>query len=286
MTAFVELIEAALPALNAIMALLALFAMGLDVPVERLRGALRHRLDLGWGLACNFLAVPAVAYFACQLVGLAPGLTLGIMICALTPGGGVGTLLTDRAGGDVSISLTLMILCALLSILLTPLLVAYSAEQLAIDSSGSLFLRLLAVFFFFQLLPLFVGMWVRHHQPDRALRWKPAAAKTAFALLLGIPIAYIWLRGGLLMEGLDVLFTATLISLLAYGVPIFWRYAAEGAKRAYMLTTGVRNLALSLVLVSTVFAEQVEVLFGVLGYGLMMFLVGIPLAEHLHRRNT
>ncbi len=279
-----ELLELSLPALNAMLALSALFSMGLDVSVDRLLGALRHRLDLSWGLFCNFLAVPGFALLACTVMQIEPALTLGIMLCALTPGGGVGTLLTDRAGGDVSISVTLMILCALLSILMTPLLIGWSAGQLAVDVSGNLYLQLFLVFLCFQLLPLFAGMLVRHRQPERAQRWKPVIAKIAFALLIGITAAYIWLRGAVLGEGLHVLFTATVISLFAYGLPMCWRYRAEGARRAYMLTTGVRNLALSLVLVSTVFAGQDEVLFGLLGYGLMMFLVGIPCAEYLRAR--
>ncbi len=277
-------LEQWLPALNALMALTALFSMGLDVSVERFRGALRHRMDLTWGMLCNFIAVPAFAYFTCQVMQVEAALTLGILICALTPGGGVGTLLTDRAGGDVSISVTLMILCALLSILLTPALVAWSADRLHIDTSGSLFLRLFVVFFFFQLVPLFAGMWVRHHSPARALRWKPVLAKLAFFLLVGITVAYLVLHGDVLDDGLHMLFTASLISLFAYGLPMFWRYRAEGARRAYMLTTGVRNLALSLVLISTVFADEPAVLFGVLGYGLVMFIIGIATAEHLRHR--
>ncbi len=283
---FAALLEQSLPAATALMALLALFAMGLDVSVERLQGALRHRVDLGWGLLCNFVMVPLTALLAANVLGLGAGITLGILVCALSPGGGTGTLLTDRARGDVSISVSLMILCALLSIPLTPLLVTYAAGQLGIAAGENLFLRLLLVFLLFQLLPLFMGMWIRHLHPTRAMQWKPPAAKAAFALLLTVVLGYLWLKGSLLLDGLDVLLACTVISVAAFGVPLAWRYRAEGARRAYMMTTGVRNLSVSLVLVSTVFRDNIEVLFGVLAYGLMMYLVGIPVGEQLRMRST
>ncbi len=248
-----------------------MFAMGLDLTMESYTRALSRRRVVIRGLLLNFVVVPALG------IGLATGFSLesavgaGLVLSAIAPGGGTGTLLTQHARGDLALSVALLTLMAPLSLVGTSLLAAW-----ALPDAGSLnawaVARTMAIY---QLFPLMAGMALRAARPQEALRLFPWATKLGTALLVVVVVGLLVAKGhlvlsvgvgGLVASGLTVVVSLALGFALPGDVP---------TRSALGLTTAVRNLSLALLL-STTFFPDPRTTMTILAYGLLMYLLSAP----------
>ena len=106
----------------AALALLTLFAIGLNLTAAQIREALTaHPVATALATLINLIALPLIVVVAQNLVPMPEPVFGGLLLCAASPGGGTGSLLTHLAQGDVPFSVGLLVLLTALSLLVTPL---------------------------------------------------------------------------------------------------------------------------------------------------------------------
>ena len=264
--------DLAIQALN----LTLMFSVGLELDLVRLRAALRRRgLLLGVTLL-NFVAVPLLGLATAHAIALPDPVRIGLVLAAVCPGGGTGTLLTRTAAGDLELSVVLLGIFTVLAVPLVPALTVALVPGESV-SLGPL-LRTLVVF---QLLPLGVGLGLRRTRPPlaaRAIRLARPLSNGIFgALVLGLLVT----KGHLVPEvGIGGLAADAIVVVGSLALPL--ALSATPADRAALsLTSGVRNLSLALLLSSAFFSSLTTL--SVLTYGLVMYLVGVPIALVLRR---
>ena len=255
-----------------------MLSVGLELDREQLGAAARRwRLLLGV-IVANFALIPALAVVATASFALPTAVTAGILLCAFTPGGGTGTLLTRTARGNLELSVVMLGLLTALAVPLTPLLVmtALTADGARLDLTA-----LLRTLLLFQLLPLALGVGVRRHWVGVAERLGSVARPLSNVLFAALVLGLLITRGHLVFAigGLALVLIALLV-LASLIVPLLGASGTED-RAALSLTTAVRNLSLSLLLSSAFFGDLTTIT--VLSYGLMMYLLAVPWALHLRR---
>ncbi len=254
-----------------------MFSVGLELDLARLRRALDQRGRLVFMTTANFVVVPLIALGVARGLDLPAGVFAGLMLAAIAPGGGTGTLLTRTAGGNLELSVVMLGLFTLLAVPVVPGL------ALALLPSGELSLwPLLRTLLVFQLLPLAFGVGIHLRRPTLATRLdklaRPVSNLVFAALVLGLVVTKIRLLAEVGPLGLLGLLLVVVGSLL---LPLVVK-APTADRAALCLTTGVRNLSLALLLSSAFFSDLATLT--VLAYGLIMYAIAVPAALVARRR--
>jgi BASS family bile acid:Na+ symporter len=225
---------------------LLMLAAGLRVDRRDVVEAISRRGLLARVLAANVLGVPVVAATVVTLAGAPSDVAGGVILCAIAPGGPFAPVLAGIARADVEASVGLMLVLALTGVVTAPV----GVGVFGLDAAGlgpGLVLRTVLVC---QIVPLAVGMGLRAAAPARALAAAVPVGRLA-NVCLGLVIGWlVVVRGDVLAAtGLPALGWMTVVAAasLVLGRTMSRRAAVA---RAAALCTGIRNLALALLVAS------------------------------------
>jgi predicted Na+-dependent transporter len=160
-----------------------MLTLGLGIVLREVRWAERNPGLVARALFAVLVAVPVLALLVVRSLDLPRTAQLGIVLMAIAPGAPVALRRSLGAGGHRAFAPALQILVALLAAVSMPLSIAALVAMYAGEASLAPQDVALQVFKA-QLLPLGVGMLIRHFAPAMAARAEPTLGKTAGALLI------------------------------------------------------------------------------------------------------
>jgi BASS family bile acid:Na+ symporter len=245
-------------------------AVGLSVPLADLGIAARNWRLLIRAALSNYVCVPAATIVLLFLVDTHPLVTAGFLILAVCPGAPFGPPLTSVANGDMPIAVGLMVLLAGSSAIVAPialrsLLPLVSARDALLIDAGRIAITLL----FTQILPLCLGIVVRHWWPAAAVRLQPPAnlvSKILNLFVVGLilitqfhSLAEIRPRG---FAGMIILVIVSWTAGWLVGGP------TSDTRKALAVTTSLRNFGMGLVIATSTFAGTPAVT-AIVAYGLV-----------------
>lgn len=243
----------------AIFVVFMVLAVGLDVTVDHLRGVLRRPWRLLGAIFVNYVVVPALVFLTVQALALPTAYAIGILLVAAAPGGPVGAVLVQKAGGDVPFAVSLMALCNVLNTLLTPAL-AVLMRVVGADSDVPVGGMVQSIVLF-QLLPLAVAVgWRNRHERSAlvARRWFDQGTKIVLGLAIVIGVA---------MEARRITEVPLVLAVAAVAVPtiglISGGLLSTGdalARGTVAVVTGFRSMSVVLLLVTAWFPTMETVL--------------------------
>jgi len=239
------------------------------------------------GEILQFGFMPFLAMCLGRLLGFYdqyPFIFVGMILITATPGGVTSNLMTYYAKGDLALSISLTSFSTVMSIVLTPLLLAlYCADMPEIVIPVKLVVQTILILV---IIPLVVGMAVRG-------KWQAFAEKaTPFFSAMGIVALLVLIIAGVL-SNLDafadtdrqgVKFYTTIFSLTMLGMVfgiVFSKLLGINnyQTRAISLETGLRNSALAMTIALLIqdsmgdFHSSMFITAGL--FGLIMYLAGI-----------
>jgi BASS family bile acid:Na+ symporter len=151
-----------------------LFDMGLRLdPPDAARG-LRNVRFVGLTLFWGFVVSPALAFGITRLLPLAPPYATGLLLIGVTPCAPFLPLIAERGGGDVGYIAAFMLLTSIATIVSMPLAVPLMIEGLTVGA-WTIAKPLVLV----ALLPLAIGMTLRHISVVGAVRLQPLVKRTS-----------------------------------------------------------------------------------------------------------
>lgn len=264
-------------ALVIIMNVSVLAAAGVAVDAAELRALLRERKLLAWIVGLNLVALPLAAWGGTHVLGLTGPVAAGVLLAVVPPGGGTGLVLTRAARGSMHLAIGMLFFFVLLSSAVTPLLL--SVFGFSPDALWSMYLNTIA----FQAIPFTAGLLIKRYARAAAPRWEKLLSRTGLVSLVTLVIGLVATKGGLLFEQdpravLLMGFCALAGIASGFVVP-----AAPEIQAAFGLSTGIRNLSLSLLLAGALATDSATLLI-VLTYGLLMYVLGFPAAMVYRRR--
>jgi len=229
--------------------------------------------------AANYLLVPVLAIVLLILFSASPMVAAGFLVLAVCPGAPYGPPFVGIARANVSEAVGLMVILAGSSAVVSPLLLQVLLPWVAGGEGGRIApSEMMSVLLITQLLPLLLGLVVRHRRPqlaDRLLSPLELVSKllnlSAAGLILSTQfqmLAQIRTRG---FVGMLILLTGSLVIGWFAGGP------ATANRRTMALTTSLRNVGVGLVIVTGNFAGTPAVP-AALSYGIVEVLLSLLVA--------
>jgi len=213
-----------------------------------------------WGLLsraflANYILVPGAA-LGLLLFHTSPMVAAGILVAAVCPGAPYAPPFTAMAKGNVTVSIVLMVALATSSAVVAPLLLGLLLPVIAGNATIDIHVvKMIGTLFGAQLLPLCLGIWIRHSHAALANRLKMPASALSLSLNLVLLTVIIIVQFQTLADihvrgyfGMLCLVLATLVA----GLLVTQRGQADTAK-SMILTTSVRNVGVSLVIATASF---------------------------------
>ena len=259
-----------------------MLSVGSDLTWDRLRAITRKPVLLAGGLAAGYLVVPLSAWLLGRGLGLDPALHAGLLLCAAAPGGPIGALFTQRANGDLALSVSLLMMVNLINVFATPITLQALGATPGADLVGEL-LAMVATILAFQVIPLVTGVQLRELRPKTAEvvgRWGRRFANACLiAAVIGLGVSQYEL---LLKVDLRVLLAIQALTLISMAAGWLLVPGPPEVRVAGALSNTVRSQSLSILLASTRFPAP-ETLLVVISYSVLMFINGVAAAEIFRR---
>ena len=259
--------------------------IGLRVTFAEIAGIVRDWRLVARAVAANYLFVPLVAIALLIWFDASPAVAAGFLILAVCPGAPFGPPFAGIARANVAVAVGLMVVLAGSSAIISPVLLQVllpwvsGGEAPRIDLIGMVGALLVT-----QLLPLLLGLLVRHWRPqlaDSLLSPFELVSKILSLSVAGLILATQYpMLAEIRMRG----FVGMLI-LLAASLAIGWLAGGAGSdnRKTMALTTALRNVGVGLVIVTGNFAGTAAV-SAALAYGIVEVFGSLLLALWWGRR--
>lgn len=260
--------------------LTSMVALGLSLTVQQIVAPLTNVRLVATALVANFVIAPVAAWGIAELLGLSDPLKLGLVLLGCAAGAPFLPKLAQFSKADVPYSVGLMVLLMVVTVVYIPLVLVPLVN--GIDVSAWDIAQPLV---FGMLLPLALALLVRARYDD-AKKLAPhlnqiSTVSVALALVAGLVIG--------LPQLIDAFGTGAFIAVLLFiAVCLAAGYFLGGSSRGDRLVTGFgtaqRNVAAALLIATTSFSSQPEVLILVMVGAVLMAVILMPLAAELGRR--
>ncbi len=243
--------------------------IGLGLTFAEIAPVAKSRALLIRAAIANYLCVPAITVALLLWFHSPPMVAAGFLIVAVCPGAAYGPPFTAVAKGNVAVAVGLMAVLAGSSAIFAPLLLRVLLPLMAGDqplnvNAGKMVVTLGCS----QIVPLCAGLLVRELRPALANRLKEPAKRVSMLLNLSalgliLVVRFQMLSAIRLMAFLGM--SALVLASLAAG----WLSGETGKenRKAMAFSTSVRNVAVSLVIVTGSFPNTPAVT-AALAYGL------------------
>ena len=254
-----------------------MFTLGLGIAIAEFRWVLGRPALVARGLFAVLVAVPAIALVVTRALDLPRMADIGIVLMAISPGAPVALRRSLDAGGHRAFAPALQIMVALLAVVSMPLSIA--ALNVVYDGAASIApARLAQQVFVAQLLPLALGMALRHFAAARAARMEVVLNRIAKWLLIALVVlALIDASQAVVGAGLRIALAVALVTAGALAVGHVLGAPAPATRTAVAITSAARNPGLAF-LVATLNGAPPEVGRAVLSYLIVSALTIVPYA--------
>ncbi|HEU5474423.1 MAG TPA: bile acid:sodium symporter family protein [Actinophytocola sp.] len=269
-----------------------MFGLGLALTVGDFARVARHPKAAGVALVCQILVLPMICLGLVLLFDLEPALAVGMMLLAASPGGTTANIFSHLARGDVALNITLTAINSVLAVLTLPIVVNLAVSGF-MDDGDSLglqagkFAQVVAIV----LVPVAIGMYVRHRFTDFADRmYRPVKIASIVVLVGVIAVAIFQERaniGGYLQSvGLVALLLCVLSLSIGYAVPRLFRVNQEQSI-ASSFEIGIHNATLAITIaLSPTLLNNSQMAIPAAVYGVVMFIPAGLLCWYFARYRT
>ena len=157
-----------------------MLAMGLTLTFDDYRGLLKLPRAFVAGVALQYTIMPLSGFAVARLLGLEPGLAVGLILVACCPGGTASNIVTYIARGHVALSVAMTMASTLAAVVLTPLLTGWLAGAYVEIDRWNLLVNMVAVV----LLPVIAGTLLNRLFPRAAARVSEVLPLVAIVLVV------------------------------------------------------------------------------------------------------
>ena len=232
---------------------------GLNIEFRQVFQLVKRLRIVVLGVIANFLIVPLLIYLCIKWLPFSPDIKIGIILMAAAPIAPMApTPFVEKAKGDVVYSVGLMVIVAILSIVLTPLILSISIPKslggVALDP-----IQIVKTLLMVQLIPICLGMVIRHTNrtwADKHLNFIPRIGQ--IGLIVGVGLLFVQQGSQMLRMG----FLVYLIMLFLVIVSLLvgdWILVGESGerRRALAISTAIRNIPLAFLIATENFPDTV-----------------------------
>ena len=232
-----------------------MLGMGLTLELSDFSRVLRTPAPIAWGVLLQYTVMPMLGWGIGALFSLPTPFAVGLILVCCCPGGTASNVIAYLAKADVALSVSMTAFSTLLAALCTPLLTTLIVGSRVDVDPWALFLSTAKVV----LLPVGLGLFMRHYLPRLTERLLPIAPAAAVLMIVAIVAAILGARKDAVLEsGLSLL--AAVVTTHVLGFSFGYALARRGSgdervARTTAIEVGMQNSGLGAVLAQTHFAN-------------------------------
>lgn len=210
------------------------------------------------GMIGQLIVLPVLAWCLANVMGLSPIFTIGLVLIACCPGGSSSNIFSMLAKGDVALSVSLTAISSLVTLITVPFIMQWTTaavgEAIGVTLPvGNLLMQNLVT----MLLPILLGIYVRHKLPKAAHKIESVLSKCAFPALMLLAGIFFVQHRETIADNLGTLGTAVTILLLcavavAAGLCFIFRLRSQ-ERRTIVIEVGMQNAAQAIAIASSPF---------------------------------
>jgi BASS family bile acid:Na+ symporter len=237
--------------------ILLMLGVGMGTSFRQVVDAVRQVGVVLRGVLANFLVTPVLIYLVLLSLPLPSDVKIGIMLMAAAPVAPMAPPFVAGARGDVAYGVGLMVVVAMLSVVLTPLIIGLALPKsdagVQVDP-----MQIVQTLVTVQLIPIGIGMAIRQWSPgwaEKLLKFVPRIGQ--IGLLAGV--------GLLLASQFEHILSISLVTYLVLVLLVVgclfigdWMLAGEpeDKRRALAVSTAIRNIPLAFLIASASFPDS------------------------------
>jgi len=235
-----------------------MFDLGLTLKVSDFIMVFKRPKAMITGLAGQLILLPLIAAAIGLTLKLEPVFLIGLMLIACCPGGSSSNIFSKLADGDVALSVSLTALSSVITMATLPLIMHYTTLKAGEAVGVTLPVgNLLKQNFLTTILPIAIGITVRHFREDVAKKIDKVLAKCAFPALMLLAGIFFVQNKEVIIDNFKVLGLSTglliIISILvAAGVSVLTGLNLK-EKRTIVIEVGMQNAAQAIAVATSPF---------------------------------
>jgi BASS family bile acid:Na+ symporter len=266
---------------------LIVFGLSLRLTPADLTYLLRRPSLLGRSLLSMNVIMPLLAGAIVSVLGLLHPVRIALMVLMISPVPPILPKRQTKLGGNEPYIYGLMVTEALLAVLLVPLSVFLVAAVLGLEARMP-WPPVAIIVLESILLPLGVGVALRHLAPDLAKRIEPVVSRVGLLLLIAgiVPILAFAGRFIIMLLGNGTLLASSVVVLLGLAVGHLLGGPEPGNRTVLALANGARHPGVALAIASATFPDEKLVPAAILLYMLVNAILCIPYVKWIRRRKT
>ena len=241
-------------------------------------------------LTGQIVLLPLIAFGLGHLFHLPAVFYFGLMLIACSPGGSSSNIFSKLAGGDVALSVTLTAMSSLITLVTIPLMMGWVTASTGAEAGIMLPVgNLLKQNLLLMLLPVLIGIAVKHWWEKAAVRIDKVLSKAAFpALMLLVAVFfaqhYQTIFGNIGMVGSCVTALILLAAGIAAALSRLFRISGS-QRRTVVIEVGMQNAAQAIALATSPFVfDNQEMAIPAILYSLMMNVVLLSYVAIIRKR--
>ena len=189
---------------------LIMFGMGMSLTRDDFSRLLRIPTAVIAGLVGQVLLLPLLAFGLVLVMDLPAYLAIGIMVLSACPGGTTSNLISHIARANLALSITLTALTTLICVFTTPFIIKFSLDYFAVNNPSFSLLNTTLGLIFISLVPVMLGLVVRHKAPMFAIRQEPLFRHLAVIFMLLMIAGISWQERHMLATSFPDVFVITM----------------------------------------------------------------------------
>lgn len=239
-----------------------MFGVALNLHLDDFKNIIKHPKPVMLGIFSQFLVLPAITYLVVIVMQPSASLALGMMLVAACPGGNISNFMSQMAGGNAALSVSLTAFSSFMAIIFTPLNLQFWGSLYA-PTDGLLrqvSLNPMDVFSTVAVIlgiPLILGMLVNHKKPQIAETLVTYLRPLSILIFAGFVIIAFSNNMNIFLKYIQVilllvLFHNAVALVTGYSIGYLGRLSRSDCK-TLSIETGIQNSGLGLLLIFSYF---------------------------------
>lgn len=256
-----------------------MFSLGLTLESKDFILVLKRFKAVVAGMLGQLVILPLLAWAIAQIMGLNPILTIGLVLIACCPGGSSSNIFSMLAKGDVALSVSLTAVSSIITLITVPLIMQWVTTAVG-ESYGitlpvnSLLMQNLVT----MLLPILLGIGVRHWRPAAAAKIEKFLSRLAFPALMFLAAVFFIQHRSTIADNftsLGISVTTLLLCAIALAALLCQLFRLRNQeRRTIIIEVGMQNAAQAIAVASSPFVfNDGRFAIPAIIYALMMNLV-------------
>lgn len=275
-----------------------MFGISLDLTKEDFLRLLKQPKAAFVGLSSQLILLPILTFGITQVFDMPPSVAMGLVMVASCPGGNISNFAVHLSKGNTALSISLTSVVTLGAIIITPL--TFNIWSSLIPGAAPLMkgisvnpLSMLKTIAQLILVPLIVGMYIRHNYPSLAKRIRKPINTLSLIIFFTFIVVALYENGSQLQSHLHLVFWLVLIHnglalIMGYQWAKAWKLPIPDRK-AISMETGIQNSGLGLVLIFNFFEGLGGMMLVAAWWGVWDMISALALAglwNYKSRQNT